>query len=131
MYMLDTNAASDIIRGGPPPVIARLASVPVHKVAVSVVTQAEMLYGVAKRGHPSGLTSRVREFLARVEVLPWTEPVGVVYGALRARTEAAGVTLSPLDMMIAAHAMESGRVLVTRDSVFGRVEDLQIENWSE
>lgn len=33
----------------------RLAAVPMHCVAVSVVTQAELLYDVAKRGHPQGV----------------------------------------------------------------------------
>jgi tRNA(fMet)-specific endonuclease VapC len=91
-----------------------------------------MLYGVAGRGHPTGLATRVREFLIRVEVLSWTPEVAAVYGDLRASCEAAGVTLAPLDMMIAAHAKAAGAILVTRDRAFSMIPDhLTIEDWTK
>ncbi len=131
IYLLDTNIASHVIKGDLPMVRKRLASVPMQEVAVSVVTQAELLYGVAKRGYPEGLTTRVREFLVRITLLPWTSDVSVVYGDLRASCEAAGIVLAPLDMMIAAHAKALNAILVTRDRVFGLVpEGLQLEDWT-
>ena len=131
MYLLDTNIASDVIKGDRPGVRERLAAVPLHDVAVSVVTQAELLYGVAKRGHPDGLATRVREFLIRVTVLPWTLDVAVVYGDLRASCEAGGSVLAPLDLMIAAHAKALDALLVTRDRVFGLVPSgLRLEDWT-
>lgn len=131
IYLLDTNIASHVIKGDLPMVRARLAAVPMHDVAVSVVTQAELLYGVAKRGYPEGLATRVREFLVRVTVLPWTPDVAVVYGDLRASCEAAGIVLAPMDMMIAAHAKAMNAILVTRDRVFGLVPDgLRLEDWT-
>lgn len=131
LYLLDTNIASHIIKGDLPAVITRLTQVPMHSVSVSVVTQAELLYGVAKRGYPTGLSTRVREFLVRVEVLPWTPDVAQVYGDLRAACEAAGVPLAPMDMMIAAHAKAVNATLVTRDRAFSRVpQGLQLEDWT-
>jgi tRNA(fMet)-specific endonuclease VapC len=131
-YMLDTNIASHVIKGDIPLVRKRLQEVPMHSVTVSAVTQAELLYGVAKRGHPQGLATRVHEFLIRLEVLPWSHDVAGVYGSFRASCEAAGVTLGPLDMMIAAHAKATGAILVTRDRAFGFVQDgLTLEDWSK
>lgn len=131
MYLLDTNMASYIIKGDLPLVRERLAAVPMQDVAVSVVTQAELQYGVAKRGYPDGLATRVRGFLIRVTVLPWTPAVAVVYGDLRASCEAAGIVLAPMDMMIAAHAKALDAVLVTRDRVFGLVpEGLRLDDWT-
>lgn len=129
-YLLDTNIASHIIKGDIPAVRERLVRVPMQQISISAVTQAELMYGVAKRGHPAGLSLRVAAFLARVEVLPWTAQVADAYGRLRASCEAAGVTLAAMDMMIAAHAWflqqqaaQAGErsVLVTRDRVFDRI----------
>ena len=91
-----------------------------------------MHYGVAKRGYPEGLATRVREFLVWVAVLPWTRDVANVYGDLRASCEAAGGTLSPLDMMFAAHSKATDAILVTRDQVFRLVPDgLLSEDWTK
>lgn len=140
-YLLDTNIASHIIKGDIPRVRERLVAVPMHSVAVSVVTQAELQYGVAKRGHPPGLATRVREFLARVTVLPWTVKAAEAYGELRAACEAGGVTLAPMDMMIAAHAQALGvvkgrdqTILVTRDGAFSRAcvhGEFLLEDWTQ
>lgn len=139
-HLLDTNIASHVIKGDIPRVRERLVAVPMHSVAVSVVTQAELLYGVAKRGHPPGLTTRVREFLTRVSVLPWTAEVAEVYGELRSQCEAAGAPLAPMDMLIAAHAKalalaaaQTGdtAILITRDRAFSRVPGgLALDDWT-
>lgn len=131
LHLLDTNIASHIIKGDIVRVRERLAQVPMNEVAVSAVTQAELLYGVAKRGNPHGLATRVHEFLVRVDILPWTADVARVYGDLRARCEAGGVTLAPLDLMIAAHARATQAILVTRDQAFSRVPgDLTVQDWT-
>jgi tRNA(fMet)-specific endonuclease VapC len=132
LYMLDTNIASHIIKGDIPAVRKRLIEVPMQCVVVSTVTQAELLYGLAKRSCPQGLSMRVHEFLIRVKILAWDQNVASVYGDLRARCEAVGVTLSPLDLMIAAHAQALNAVLVTGDKAFSKVPDgLIVENWTK
>ena len=130
-YMLDTNIASALIKNNMPLVRNRLISVPIRSVTVSVITQAELLYGVAKRGNPPALAARVQAFLSRVQVLEWTADVAQRYGDLRASCEQTGVTLAPINMMIAAHASAVGAVLVTRDQVFNLVSPrLLVEDWS-
>ena len=130
-YVLDTNIASDAIKGEPVRVRERLIALPMRSVSVSAVTQGELLYGVAKRGHPVALSALVHEFLIRVEVLSWTAEVASVYGELRAACALRGVALRALDMMIAAQAVAAGAVLVTRDKSFDHVgEGLKLENWA-
>jgi tRNA(fMet)-specific endonuclease VapC len=74
----------------------------------------------------------VRQFLLRVDVLAWDRDVTRTYADLRASCEAKGVSLAPLDMMIAAHAVAAGAVLVTRDKAFSCVPDpLKAENWDD
>ena len=86
---------------------------------------------MAKRAYPKGLTARVHEFLIRVKILAWDKEVAVFYGDLRAKCETTGVTLSPLDLMIAAHAQAINAVLVTGDKAFCKIPGgLIVENWT-
>jgi tRNA(fMet)-specific endonuclease VapC len=130
-YLLDTNVASHVIKGDRPEILRRLIAVPIESLAISAVTEAELLYGVAKRGHPSPLTRRVREFLRRVDIADWDRGAAGVYGTLRTACETGGVCLSPLDMMIAAHAVSLDATLVTRDRGFFHVPlGLVVEDWT-
>ncbi|HMM75102.1 MAG TPA: type II toxin-antitoxin system VapC family toxin [Gammaproteobacteria bacterium] len=129
-YLLDTNIASHIIRGDRPAIGRRLASLPMREIAISAVTEGELLYGLAKRNYPAALSERARQFLLRVDVLAWDRDVTRAYADLRASCDTKGVSLGPLDMMIAAHAVASGAVLVTKDKTFSRVSNpLRTENW--
>jgi tRNA(fMet)-specific endonuclease VapC len=131
MYLLDTNIASDAIKGIPFTVRERLLGLPMRSAAVSAVTQGELMHGLAKLDYPARLTALVHEFLIRVEVLPWTADVATAYGSLRASCAARGVTLGALDMMIAAQAVAADSVLVTRDKAFSRVGSrLRIQDWT-
>jgi tRNA(fMet)-specific endonuclease VapC len=132
LWMLDTNIASHIIKGDRPEIIDRLTLLPIADMVISSVTEGELLYGLAKRGYPKALSERVREFLLRVDVLPWDHDVTQTYGDLRAACEAKGVTLAPLDMMIAAHAVAAHATLVTRDRAFSQVpQSLKTDDWAK
>ncbi|WP_413784060.1 PIN domain-containing protein, partial [Pseudomonas amygdali] len=67
------------------------------------------------KGHPAALANLIREFLLRVQVLPWDGHAATVYGDLRASCAAVGITLGALDMMIAAHAVAANATLITND----------------
>ncbi len=129
--MLDTNMASYVIKGHPPEARERLAVLPMDSMVVSTVTQGELLYGLAKKGHPKAFANLIREFLLRVEILPWDSQAATVYGDLRASCAAAGITLGALDMMIAAHAVASRATLVTHDKAFALApgDVLTVEDW--
>ena len=130
--MLDTNVASYVINGHPPEVRERLAALPMDSIVISVVTQAELLYGLARKGHPAALANVIHEFLLRVEALPWDERAATVYGDLRASCASAGITLGALDMMIAAHAVAANATLVTHDKAFALIPDgaLAVDDWT-
>ena len=52
------------------------------------------------------------------------------YGRLRAAIESEGRPIGNLDMMIAAHALTLGAVLVTHDRAFARITGLKTEDWT-
>jgi tRNA(fMet)-specific endonuclease VapC len=129
--MLDTNIASHLIKVDRPELAARVVAVPMEELMISAVTEAELLYGLSRRGYPPALTERVREFLLRVDVLPWDHDVTRSYADLHAGCEAKGIVLAPLDMMIAAHAVACQSILVTRGKAFARVgAPLEVQDWT-
>jgi tRNA(fMet)-specific endonuclease VapC len=130
-YLLDTNTASYVIKGNFPRVRARLLKVPMSEVGISVVTEAELRFGVARLPHATALKAVVEEFLLRVEVLPWNSAAARHYARIRAELEKDGEPMGNLDLMIAAHALAAEAVLVTHDHVFRRVKGLKVEDWSK
>jgi tRNA(fMet)-specific endonuclease VapC len=130
-YLLDTNIASYAIKGNFPRVRERLLSVPMAEVGVSVVTEAELRFGVARKGAAAHLKLAVEEFLLRVEILPWDSAAARHYAELRGWLEGSGVPTANFDLMIAAHALAIGATLVTHDRVFRRVKHLNTEDWTK
>ena len=130
-YLLDTNMASYVIKGNFPRVRERLVRVPMADVGISVVTEAELRFGVARKTEASRLGAAVEEFLLRVEILAWNSEAARSYAAIRASLERAGQPMGNLDMMIAAQALAAQTVLVTHDRVFRRVKQLKLEDWTK
>lgn len=129
-YLLDTNTASYIIKGNFPAVRRRLLRVPMAQVFISSVTEAELLYGVARKSGATTLQRIVEEFLLRITVLPWDSAAARHYGELRAQVESAGRPMGNLDLMIAAHALATGTILVTNDRAFTHIRKLKTEDWT-
>ena len=130
-YLLDTNTASYVIKGTFPRVRERLLKVPMADVGISVITEAELRFGVARRPEATTLKTVVEEFLLRVEVLPWNSEAAQHYARIRAALEKEGSPMGNLDLMIAAQAVAAETVLVTHDQVFRRVKGLKVEDWSK
>jgi tRNA(fMet)-specific endonuclease VapC len=130
-YLLDTNTVSYIIKGNRPRVRKRLLRVPMAEVGISVITEAELLFGLARRPDATKLKTIVEEFLLRVDVLSWDSEAARQYSRIRATLEDGGEPMGNLDLMIAAQALASGLVLVSTDAVFRRVKGLKIEGWSK
>ena len=129
VYMLDTNTVSFLIRGNLA-VKARLLQVPMSSLSMSAVTEAELHFGLAKRPEATQLAKAVGELLLRVEVLPFGRAAALCCGIQRARLEAQGKLLSPLDMMIGSHAISEQRTLVTNDKAFSMLKDCVCEDWT-
>lgn len=129
-YLLDTNTASYVIKGNAPRVRERLLSIPTSDVAISVVTEAELRFGVARLPTAKRLAAIVGEFLKYIDICPWDSAAARQYAELRADVEQRGRPIGNLDLMIAAHALALGTVLVTSDRAFRRVKGLKIEDWT-
>jgi tRNA(fMet)-specific endonuclease VapC len=110
-----------VLKGNIPRVRERLLKVPMAQLAISAVTEAELLFGAARNPEAVRLKVAVEEFLLRVEALPWDSKASRHYAEIRATQERHGKPMGDLDMMIAAHALAVEAVLVTNDRSFRRL----------
>lgn len=128
-YLLDTNAVSDLLREPRGAVAERLRAVGEAAVCTSIVVAAELRYGAAKRASPR-LTARLDALLGALEIAQLEPPADTIYGTLRTRLEQEGRPIGANDLLIAAHALALGCVLVTDNRrEFDRIGDLRVENW--
>jgi len=128
LYMLDTNTVSHLIRQQSG-VMRQVLATPMSHLCISAITAGELAFGLAKRPEATRLHAAVREFMRRVDVLPWDATIAERYGVVRA-TESHGRNLSQLDHRIAAHAIGADAVLVTNDKAFVHVPGLEVEDWA-
>jgi tRNA(fMet)-specific endonuclease VapC len=129
LFLLDTNIVSDLIKNPHGRVAAKIAEIGETAIATSIVVAAELRFGAEKRGSPS-LTAQVEAILGAINILPLQSPVDSHYGQVRAALEQKGQKIGANDLLIAAHALSLGFVLVTGNvGEFERVDGLVIENW--
>ena len=131
LYLLDTNIASYVIKGNFPHVREHLLKISMVEIAISVITEAELRFGIARLPQAAKLGIAVQEFLLRVGVLPWDSEAAQQYAQIRATLERGGAPMGNLDLMIAAQALAVDATLVTNDRVFRRLKGLRIEDWTK
>ena len=128
-YMLDTNIISDLIRHPGGKAANRIRKLGADGLCVSIITAAELRFGAAKRGSPH-LTELVEQILGEIDILPFAAPADRTYASIRNDLEAAGQPIGPNDLLIAAHAVSVGAILVTGNiKEFRRVRGMKVEKW--
>ena len=129
--MLDTNVCLYLIKEHPPSVVERFATHAVGDIGISVMTLAELEYGVSKSGRPARNREALDQFISPLEVAPFDRQATAAYGKLRTTLEKKGRTIGSMDLLIAAHALSLDVRLITRNiREFGRVPGLRVEDWA-
>lgn len=129
-YLLDTNICIYIIKQKPPQVIGRLQRLEVNEIGISVITLAELEYGVAKSSFPERNKLALVQFLAPFEILSFSETAAAVYGRIRSDLEKSGQIIGPYDLLIGAQALSERLTLVTNNErEFQHIPGIAIENW--
>ncbi len=131
-FMLDTDMCSYIMKRSHPLVLKRLQALPVSAVCMSVITKAELLYGVEVSPRHAQDAAALAAFLPYVEALEFADDAALHYAEIRADLKKRGALIGANDLFIAAHARALGLVLVTNNTAeFERVSNLKLENWTQ
>jgi tRNA(fMet)-specific endonuclease VapC len=83
LHMLDTDTASYIIKGRYPQVEAQLAKTPPDQLCLSVITRAELLYGLKSLPSTHRLHVVVHQFLNIIRIIPWDVDAADYYVEIR------------------------------------------------
>lgn len=129
MILLDTNTCIYIINNRPPNVLEKFRKYKAGEVGISSIAASELAYGVAKSGSLKNRKA-LEMFLAPLQILPFDSQCLWFYADLRASLEKQGLSIGPMDTLIAAHALSMEGTLVTNNvKEFVRVPKLKLENW--
>ena len=133
LFLLDTNAFSDLMREHPA-VDAHLASLsPADRVFICPVVRGEIRYGIERL--PSGkrrqeLEAKAANLFAVIPCEPVPEVAGDHYAKVKLARQQKGLMLDENDLWIVATALALGAVLVSRDSDVQQIEGLTVHDWT-
>lgn len=131
MILLDTNTCIYIINNRPPNVLEKFRKYKAGEVGISSIAASELAYGVAKSGSIKNRKA-LDMFLAPMQILSFDSQCLWFYADLRASLEKQGLSIGPMDSLIAAHALSIDGTLVTNNiKEFMRVPKLKLDNWFE
>src|SRR5258708_26440143 len=102
-YMLDTDTCSYVMRRSHDGLLKRLSKVPVDDVCMSVITKAELLYGVEVSPKRRQDEAAVEALLRYVEVLDFPDEASSHYAKIRADLKTRGTMIGADHLLIPAH----------------------------
>ena len=121
----------DVIKQKPQEVIHRFLLHDPGELCVSSVTYGELMLGVEKSQAVQRNRAALAMFLSSLTVLDFDAKAAESYGKIRADLKRQGVPIGPMDMLIAAHALSRGLIIVTNnEGEFRRIKGLPVENWA-
>ncbi len=131
-YLLDSNVCVDYLTGRFPQVGRRIQNLIPEDLCLSSIVVAELRYGADKSAKVRRNHELLNVLTGEIPYRDFDIAAAALYGKLRASLEKKGKPIGPNDMLIAAHALSLGLVLVTDNvSEFARVEGLKLENWRD
>lgn len=83
LYLLDTDTCAFILRRSSPKLLDRIQSVPLTQQAISMVTLAELLYGVQVSNRKKENRAAVDALVQHLSVLEWSRGAAEHYAEIR------------------------------------------------
>jgi tRNA(fMet)-specific endonuclease VapC len=130
--MLDTDISSYITKRSDEAVVRRVQTETVSALCISVITKAELLFGVEISPRRQENQRTLDAYLRMIEVCDLPDDAAIHYAQIRAHLLRTGTTIGPNDLFIAAHDRSLCLTVVTNNTrEFNRVPGLKLENWTD
>ena len=129
MILLDTNTLIFYLKGREP-VVKRLQAASPRDIAIPSVVAYEIEYGTRKSGSAQR-RAIVSNLLSGLREAPFDHSAAAEAARIRVELEARGLTIGPIDLMIAGTAISNSAALATHNTrEFSRVKGLRLEDWT-
>jgi len=97
---------------------------------VPTIVVGELYAGAFRLDDPSPLLQKIERLIADFQVLPFDEACAERFGRVRGGLLRSGITVSTVDLMIAAVALVHDLTMVTHNTKdFAAVPGLRLEDW--
>ncbi len=131
MYLLDTNICIFAIKKRPESVLKKLKEKISDGIYISSLTVAELEFGVENSQKIENNRIALLKFLSIFNILNFDDSDAIDYGRLKTDLRKQGRIIGPIDMLLAAQALNKELIFVTNNvKEFERVKGLKIEDWS-
>jgi tRNA(fMet)-specific endonuclease VapC len=130
-YLLDTNACIDIIRhAAKSPVYQKIWQTDEIDVAICLHVYFKLMAGVENSQLRDDSLQKTMVVVNRLGLIPFTTDIADMAAVLHSQLRVRGTPIGAIDLMIAASAIKTNRVLITHNTrEFGRVPGLVVEDW--
>lgn len=131
MYLLDTNICIFAIKKRPETVLKKLKEKISDGIYISSLTIAELEFGVENSQKIENNRIALLKFLSIFNILNFDDSDAIDYGRLKTDLRKQGRIIGPIDILLAAQALNKELIFVTNNvKEFKRVKGLKIEDWS-
>ena len=132
-HLLDTSVFSQPLKRKPVKLaLDRWAAMGDARLAVSVISEAEVRYGIEWKGAVTQREEFETDLIRRLPILAVDSAVARAYALIRAELRRQGHPVGDLDLLIAATAKTHNLIVATlnmRD--FDKIPGLTVEDWSQ
>ena len=133
LYLLDTNAVSDLARRTPTVENRAARTVPADQTVTCTIVVGEVRFGIAQLSvgrRRNGVEADTSRVLSGYPCVPVPAAAADHYATIKTAMRQSGRGIGENDLWIAATALSIGAVLVSRDADVQGIPGLAVEDWS-
>jgi tRNA(fMet)-specific endonuclease VapC len=129
LILLDTNVIIHFLKGDPA-IGARIRNTDRSELGLPSIVVYELEYGILRSAMPARRRRQIELGLGHLQRVPFDGKAAAAAASIRVHLERLGLSIGPLDMLIAGTALSRAALLITNNTAeFSRVPGLRTADW--